>query len=104
MSRYIDADALIEYLKKMWGKWDEDDWYEAQSKDAMKDDIEIVNKQPTVDAVQVVRCMDCKRWGCAIPIEMKEDGYGYCGALCTNTHENEYCAWGERKDENGNAV
>lgn len=54
MSRYIDADALIEYLKKMWGKWDEDDWYEAQSKDAMKDDIEIVNKQPTVDAVPVV--------------------------------------------------
>ena len=51
--RLIDADALIEYLKKMWSKWDEDDWYEAQAKDAMKDDIEIVNKQPTVDAVTV---------------------------------------------------
>lgn len=49
--RLIDADALIEYLKTTWGKWDEDDWYEAQAKDAMKDDIEIVNKQPTVDAV-----------------------------------------------------
>ena len=51
--RLIDADALIEYLKKMWSKWDEDDWYEAKAKDAMKDDIEIVNKQPTVDAVTV---------------------------------------------------
>ena len=54
MSRYIDADALIEYLKEMWGKWDEDDWYEAQAKDAMEDDIEIVNKQPTIDVATVM--------------------------------------------------
>lgn len=59
MPRLIDADALIEYLKEMWGKWDEDDWYEAQAKDAMQDDIRIVEKQPTVDAVPVVRCKEC---------------------------------------------
>lgn len=59
MPRLIDADALIEYLKEMWGKWDEDDWYEAQAKDAMQDDIRIVEKQPTVDAVPVVRCEKC---------------------------------------------
>lgn len=51
--RLIDADALIEHLKEMWGKWDEDDWYEAQAKDAMQDDIRIVEKQPTIDAVPV---------------------------------------------------
>ena len=62
MSRYIDADALIEYLKKMWARWDEDDWYEAQAKDAMKDDIEIVNKQPTVDAVPVVHGEWVSEW------------------------------------------
>lgn len=46
--RLIDADALIEDLKRIWGRWDEDEWYEAQAKDALKDDVKIVNEQPTV--------------------------------------------------------
>lgn len=60
--------------------------------------LNLICEQPTVDAVPVVRCKECKRWGCPIPIEMKEKGYGYCCALWTNTHENDYCAWGERKE------
>lgn len=58
-------------------------------------------EQPTVDAVQVMRCKDCKMWGCPIPIEytMKEEGYEYCGALWTNTHKDDFCAWGERRTE-----
>lgn len=94
MSRYIDADALIEYLKKMWGRWDEDDWYEAQSKDAMKDDIEIVNKQPTVDAVPVVRCKECKNLG-------NNDGYYFCNAigLAFGDKPNWFCADGERRND-----
>ncbi len=88
MSRYIDADALMEYLKKMWGKWDEDDWYEAQAKDAMKDDIEIINKQPTVDAVPVVRCRECKKRYTA-----------WCFAHRHGESKDDFfCADGERKD------
>ena len=95
--RIADLEAQLPKEGEWQGMWGEDDWYEAQAKDAMKDDIEIVNKQPTVDAVPVVRCRECKWWTSPIPIEMKEKGYGYCGALCTNTHENEYCAWGKRR-------
>lgn len=50
--RLIDADELIEYLKRIWGRWDEDEWYEVQAKDGLKDDVEIVNEQPTVYAVK----------------------------------------------------
>lgn len=89
MSRLIDADALIEYLKKTWGKWDEDDWYEAQAKDAMEDDIEIVNKQPTIDAVEVVRCKECKF--CSIHNQ-------WCKRHNKMTSDNWFCADGERKD------
>jgi hypothetical protein len=93
MSRYIDADALIEYLKKMWGRWDEDDWYEAQAKDAMKDDIEIVNKQPTVDAVPVVRCRECKH--------AKDENF-ISAIWCENLEKylayDFFCHDGERKD------
>lgn len=96
MSRYIDADALIEYLKKIWGLWDEDDWYEAQAKDAMKDDIEIVNKQPTVDAVPVVRCRECKY--------CYSEGFVNVRNVCEkhydfgNVDDDWFCADGERKD------
>lgn len=58
-----------------------------------------LDAMPTVDAVPVVRCMECKRWTNPIPIEMKKDGYGYCGGLWTNTHKDDFCAWGERRTE-----
>jgi hypothetical protein len=94
MSRCIDADALIEYLKKMWGRWDEDDWYEAQAKDAMKDDIEIVNKQPTVDAVPVVLCRDCKYH------EVFKNGVnGWCNGHGSPTDVTYFCADGERRTD-----
>lgn len=101
MSRYIDADALIEYLKKIWGRLDEDDWYEAQAKDALEDDIEIVNKQPTVDAVQVVRCRECvhgldsKRCGGAI----FDDNVIWCTHIGEYFTKDHYCADGERRTE-----
>ena len=52
-----------------------------------------INKEPTVDAVPVVRCKDCKWWPyhpierqigyvktflCAIPPASKEDANGFC--------------------------
>ncbi len=102
MSRLIDADALVEYLKKIWGKWDEDDWYEAQAKDAMKDDIEIVNEQPTIDAVQVVRCKDCKYYDVFDNVDGVD--FGGCARPCSALRadcwvsENWFCADGERKE------
>jgi hypothetical protein len=65
----------------------------------LEDMIDAVIEQPTVDAVQVVRCKECKRWTTPIPIEMKKDGYGYCGGLWTNTHMDDFCAWGERRNK-----
>lgn len=109
MSRYIDADAIElllkeerDFHKKMYDNMQQpcehDDkqivgaYYTAYSKS-----YHAVKDAPTVDAVPVVRCKDCKMWGCPIPIEMKEEGYGYCSVLWTNTHENGYCAWGKRR-------
>ena len=99
--KLIDADALIEYLKKIWSMWGEDDWYEAQAKDAMKDDIEIVNKQPTVDAVPVVRCRECKwaevdAWFTYCKLGHKEDTTNSIIYTCTH---NFYCADGERRTD-----
>ena len=55
--------------------------------DMVCDDIE---ESPTVDAVQVVRCKDCK--------------YRYSDSWCeyVDDDDNFYCARGERKDGDGN--
>ena len=66
MSRYIDADALITELEK-WS--DNGDSISIGVLLAMS----ITDEQPTVDAVEVVRCKDCK-------------------------HADDFCDYGERRD------
>lgn len=83
--RLIDADALDMYerLKSYYG----DAWRDAQ---------EEIDNAPTVDAVHVIRCKDCKhftgKW-CILnsrkefdPEDRLVNGEGFC-------------AWAERKEE-----
>lgn len=58
MSRYIDADALIEEFE--WLKEQSSEWRRVE----IDEIIERINNQPTTDAVPVVRCKDCKYWIC----------------------------------------
>lgn len=83
MSRYIDADALSEYVEKQYmgfiGNPTWDDIYSA----------------PGID---IVRCGECRR--------VREDGghancngYLYCRKWKTLVDEDGYCSWGEREGE-----
>ena len=61
------------------------------------DVVEFLDDMPTVDAVEVVRCRDCK-W-----LYDEMDDY------CCRSHrglvricENSFCSYGERKDGDGN--
>lgn len=82
--RPIDADALI---KSVQG-YDDAGWLEEQ-----------VDKQPTVDAVEVVRCKDCIRRGerfmCPM---MREPDDAYFGTATDETENEDYCSYGERKE------
>lgn len=74
MSRYTDVDSLKRELKRS----------------AM---LALVERAETVDAVQVVRCMDC-RHKCG-----EHDGYICCDKNIW--HEPDwYCADGKRKEQN----
>ena len=54
--------------------------------------IESVCNAPAVDAVEVVRCKDCKYLG------IKDFAYGYChGKMCGIINPNDYCSNGEKK-------
>lgn len=79
--KLIDA----EKLKKHYAWWDDDE------RRTLFD--QIVDAQPTVDAVPVIRCKDCKygeRWA---PDKC------YCnGFLNAWVDEDDFCAWAEPKD------
>ena len=89
MSRYIDADAL---------KMDIDLSKGATVFDMAINVIKMVKEAPTADAVEVVRCRDCKhgtlRYG-SIKCTVDEDD---CGIILY--HEpHHYCGYGERREK-----
>ena len=86
--RLIDGDGLWERLN-----------YEPWEHNADRDEIAlpIINAAPTVDAVPVVRCKDCK-YG---DYDSKPNGAMVC--LRTNDgfwrKETDFCSYGERREE-----
>ena len=93
MTRLIDADALYRKVKmetNPYGKPTID--YDSGVKV-----LEWIDKAPTIDAVPVVRCKDCKHL------------YDAMDDYCCMSHrglvkicENSFCSYGERKDGDGN--
>lgn len=85
MSRYIDADALIEDFESS----DADGINLALDRYA----INCIDDAPTADVVEVVRCKDCKHYisdGGALMI---------CEVTEMNTSDCDFCSYGERKEE-----
>lgn len=94
--RLIDADALMDVIRQHE--------YRLATKQGSIDYgmftlgiQQAVDEQPTIDAVPVVRCKDCK-W-----LYDEMDDY------CCRSHrglvricENSFCSYGERKDGDGN--
>ena len=47
-----------------------------------------LDRQPTIDAVPVVRCYECKH---------RDGEAGQPNILCYQMHDNDFCSYGERK-------
>ena len=72
MTRLIDADAL-----------------KGRINTAFFSEIgKIIDDAPTIDAVEVVRCKDCRHWRTS-----------YCVIHDDSWEETDYCSDGERKDK-----
>ena len=100
MSRYIDADALISEMGRCsyetWSKGVNPTWW-AQAVKVKDNIVKCIERQPTADVVEVVRCKDCK----------------YCvdlimgGLWCEHPDNrnplgcrpNDYCNDGERRED-----
>lgn len=80
MSRYIDADALIDTIGAMigYGTTPTEIW-------------DMVNTAPSID---IVRCRECKYWntdGC-------REGCGECEWAYYMTKPDDFCSYGERSE------
>ena len=61
----------------------------------------MVDNIPKVDAVEVVRCKDCKyRYEYATNITGDIKHYYICDFLDAENKDDDYCSYGERKDDN----
>lgn len=98
MSRLIDADELKNKLRteQRWIVKRDEYTNEGFSFDQV---MFTIDRIPTVDAVEVVRCRECKYW------EAIETLIGF-DCVCTaqgdmnvSKDENDYCSWGERRTE-----
>lgn len=86
--RLVDADALIEahydYCCKHHGE--ADNFYVWS--------LELMRNAPTIDAVPVVRCKDCKYLSFDDPNDLT---WGYCDYWFDYHYENDFCNYGKAK-------
>lgn len=112
--RLIDADKLNTSLSETVDaaiKWHEDclgEIMQNRSEAAITAFIECIlrlKEQPTVDAVEVVRCKDCKHYALYVLLGQLQ---GWCERLCDNdkslaigTEDDDFCSHGERRGADG---
>ena len=95
MSRLIDADALIEAMGEEPYVWT-DSAEEIAERNQWLTDIGIIENAPTIDAVSVVRCKECK-WEqrCDRLVHHNHYDRNTCAIYSMKV---EYCSEGERKE------
>lgn len=102
--RMIDADALLSEGIKVSCGFNDNGLIMIPMRDVNKS----IKNAPTVDAVEVVRCKDCKHgildeeeglWMCVFTADYDEELGVFHGFIQHNTADY-YCADGERKEEN----
>lgn len=86
MARLIDADALLDEFLKRYTERERNGNLVFAACEIKQDFADMISNAPTIDAVPVVRCKDCKY---------------FKTRLCENedNHDDWFCADGERKYE-----
>lgn len=89
MPRLIDAYALKERIKKKAiDNFTLEDWYGMYIR-GLRVCEEAIDEQPSVDAMPVVRCHDCKNY---------DETTWTCLLHEANVQPRDYCSYGERND------
>lgn len=94
--RLIDANSILDNFLKRYTEMERDGNLVFAACEIKQDFADMVSNAPTVDAVEVVRCKDCKYgdWDSephdAIVCMRTKDGFWRSG--------NDFCSFGKRKE------
>lgn len=99
MAKLIDADKIVNGIALYMTE-------NAYLNDTPLDELKMVanwiTDAPTVDAVEVVRCRDCKHWDSETWFCDNHSTFGHHGLEWNMFSEDDFCSYGERKDGDGN--
>lgn len=99
MPRLIDADALIKELSTMYKEpTSTEDFMTIGYDKAIADVVVTAHRQPTVDAVEVVRCRDCEWYKTNYTWDGKERKVCGIEPFEPIRREEDYCSYAERKE------
>lgn len=96
--RLIDADAfLLESIKeRRFFIYKEDALNNVFVVNTVYDDLKkALDNAPTIDAVEVVRCWDCKF---SSPAYIKPEIFKRCSLFCKTVNADFFCAYGAKMD------
>ena len=93
--RMIDANALLDEFLKRYTERERNRNLVFAACEIKQDFADMISNVPNVDAVEVVRCRECKQG------EIDDQDFPnqyYCHAGCGWNEGDFYCAYGERKE------
>ena len=97
--RLIDANAVPKLFEKKYEETEQRILDGATYLDTLAEGFteadDVILSMPTVDAVEVVRCKDCKHWRentLWCDMNSRDRGENF------NWYEDDFCSYGERKD------
>lgn len=92
MARLIDADAIIDFIDMGHTRNPLETCF------SERDVVDMLESAPTVDAVEVVRCKDCKHYKPQKKSAHWENRANYCNRVVTiKVQPDDFCSYGERK-------
>ena len=94
--RLIDADRLKAEIKGWYVVLD--DLFDMGKYHERENVLQAIEESPTIDAVSVVRCKECKNYnttGCS-------KGFGWCESMDRGVSDDFYCANGAKMDGDTN--
>ena len=100
MARLIDADSILDDFLKRYTEMERSRKLVFAACEIKQDFADMISDATTVDAVEVVRCKDCKHWH-KDTVFCEYMSYGEASER-VNWYADDFCSYGELKDGDGN--
>lgn len=99
MARLIDANSILDDFLKRYTEREKNRKLVFAACEIKQDFADMISDATTVDAVEVVRCKDCKHYKPQKKSAHWENRANYCNRVVTiKVQPDDFCSYGERKE------